>query len=230
MLVDAAGESAGTPPFAEKLVGLVSSLVFQLRGQSYIAGFKLLQSPELTAHEAIVVEATTLLRQASLSTDPVARKKCQETMREVVKAQPTDAVLAKLVRLVHSSRSSQQFLPALPTLAMGLLAYTAHADADKLANADLADAIVSLLIPRQGDAKETKKEAKNALVQMASRSRPAYQLVLGQPALSGHSREVIMLKKELKKLVGDPVETPARTPRTPGWRRMIPRLPSPSLS
>jgi hypothetical protein len=222
-LVEAASEEANTLAFARSLIELIASLVEQRRSQMYIAGLELLVHPKLICHPAIVIEAIALVTKKSLSGNSRAvRQLCDQAITTLVAAQPNKHALKALIDACNASRCSSSSYPALPTVAKGLIAFVDHHDGLCLQSASLVAALVNMLVAVPGDVKETRENAKQAVVILATKERGSYERILAHPNLQG----LPMLTKELRRLVvsskGPTPDscTSGRTPyRTPGWRR-----------
>ena len=231
MLVEAAGSLANTPVFAKSVIDLVGALVDQLRSAVCIAGLELLMHPTFTAHPAIVMEGIALISQKSKSADSKAvRKRCDEAMSALVMAQPNKHALQALNLACTVSRSNPRSYPALPTVAKGIHTFVEHNDGQCLASIELIESLASLLVVMPGDPKETKEEAKEAVVKLAAKNRESFERVLQHTKLSTHT----YLKIELHRRVDGPNSQRmptggrARPWRTPIWMKPS-RIPLPSM-
>jgi len=146
-LVEQADEQANSSKFADALMQLLSSVVLSTRAKSYIAGLELLAVPALTNNEAIVVSAIALVSRKAVSsqTGGSVLIAVNEAMQAVVTAQPTEAVLAKLIEQVRWSRSATARYAALATLGLGFEAFVLAAETLPVVEG-FGDALLELVI------------------------------------------------------------------------------------
>lgn len=233
-LVEQADEQANSSKFADALMQLLSSVVLSTRAKSYIAGLELLAVPALTNNEAIVVSAIALVSRKAVSsqTGGSVLIAVNEAMQAVVTAQPTEAVLAKLIEQVRWSRSATARYAALATLGLGFEAFVLAAETLPVVEG-FGDALLELVITTRGDLPQTKLIGTAVLARVADKDPQLVRSIAGDERVCTNP----LLKAKLAAFVGDTTPariTPARVARrgrgTPGRSTPVRKFPIPAMT